>query len=76
MFASLPREQTPPPSVETQSVFELPIHLCSDYGAWVRSRLETGKSTHIVTLNAEMAMLADQTPELAQVIQQAELVVP
>ncbi|NEO87986.1 MAG: WecB/TagA/CpsF family glycosyltransferase, partial [Spirulina sp. SIO3F2] len=42
----------------------------------VRSRLETGKSTHIVTLNAEMAMLADQTPELAQVIQQAELVVP
>ncbi|MEM8642462.1 MAG: WecB/TagA/CpsF family glycosyltransferase [Cyanobacteria bacterium P01_G01_bin.54] len=76
MFASLTREQSPAPPLETQSVFALPIHLCRDYAAWVRSRLEAGQGTHIVTLNAEMAMLADQTPQLAQVIQQADLVVP
>ncbi|MGB0561362.1 MAG: WecB/TagA/CpsF family glycosyltransferase [Spirulinaceae cyanobacterium] len=76
MFASLPREQSPAPPLETQSVFTLPIHLCTDYTAWVRSRLESGQGTHIVTLNAEMAMLADQTPRLAAVLQNAELVVP
>lgn len=76
MFASPPREQNPSPTLDTKKVFNLPIHLCQDYSAWLRSRLEQNEGTHVVTLNAEMAMLADQTPELANVIQNAELVVP
>ena len=35
---------------------------------------ETG--VHVVTLNAEMSMMAEQNPDLAQAIQAAELVVP
>ncbi|WP_017304764.1 WecB/TagA/CpsF family glycosyltransferase [Spirulina subsalsa] len=65
-----------PESLKQVSVLHLPVHLCPDYLSWLRSRLENGQTTHIVTLNSEMAMLAERTPPLTQVIKQAELVIP
>ena len=58
------------------SVLGLPVHLMDDYVNWLRSRLQQGKGTHVVTLNAEMTMQAERQARLAQVIQQAELVIP
>jgi len=57
-------------------VLGLPVHIGSDYMTWLAARVQAGQGTHVVTLNAEMAMLARREPELAQLIQQAELVVP
>lgn len=65
-----------PESLKQVSVLHLPVHLCRDYLGWLRSRLELAQSTHIVTLNSEMAMLAERTPQLTAVIQQADLVIP
>lgn len=58
------------------SVFQLPVHLCEDYTSWLRSRLLQNCGTHVVTLNAEMAMQAEQNPPLAAAIAQADLVIP
>ncbi|MGA1476382.1 MAG: WecB/TagA/CpsF family glycosyltransferase [Prochlorothrix sp.] len=61
----------------TQSqVLGLPLHLSPDYGTWLSDRLQQGLSTHVVTLNAEMAMQAQGDDRLATIIRQAELVVP
>lgn len=57
-------------------VLGLPLHLVVDYPAWLADRLNAGESTHVVTLNAEMAMQAQENDRLAAVIHQAELVVP
>jgi len=58
------------------SVLKLPVHLSDDYTSWLRSRLERGEGTHIITLNSEMVMLSEQNTELAAAIRQAELVIP
>ncbi|MBD2580489.1 WecB/TagA/CpsF family glycosyltransferase [Oscillatoria sp. FACHB-1406] len=58
------------------SVLGVPIHLCNDYAGWVRSRLEQKVGTHIITLNAEMAMLAERDPEFGEIVRSAELVIP
>ena len=58
------------------SVLGLPVHLMDDYLGWLRSRLQQGTGTHVVTLNAEMTMQAERQPTLAQIIHQAELVIP
>ena len=58
------------------SVLGLPIHLMNDYSGWLRSRLQQGIGTHVVTLNAEMTMQAECDATLAKVIDQAELVIP
>jgi len=58
------------------SVLGLPIHLMDDYQSWLRSRLQQGIGTHVVTLNAEMTMQAESNATLAKVIHQAELVIP
>lgn len=58
------------------SVLGLPLHLHHNYIQWLSDRLEQGQSTHVVTLNAEMVMQAQKNPDLAQVIQHADLVVP
>lgn len=58
------------------SVLGLPVHLINDYPGWLRSRLHGGQGTHVVTLNAEMTMQAERQTALAQIIQQAELVIP
>ncbi len=58
------------------SVLNLPIHLADDYVGWLMSRLAEQQGTQIVTLNAEMAMLAQENPDFAQVVKQADLVIP
>ena len=57
-------------------VMGLPVHLIDDYTAWLRSRIGQQLGTHVVTLNAEMSMQAEQNPALSNAIQQAELVIP
>ncbi|MGB3612812.1 MAG: WecB/TagA/CpsF family glycosyltransferase [Elainellaceae cyanobacterium] len=57
-------------------VLGVPVHLLDDYGAWLWHRVQQGKPAHVVTLNAEMAMQAEQNSELADMIRRAELVVP
>ncbi|WP_293339767.1 WecB/TagA/CpsF family glycosyltransferase [Microcoleus sp. CAWBG58] len=58
------------------SVLGLPVHILDDYAGWLIERLHQGLGTHVVTLNAEMAMQAEQNPALANVIRSAELVIP
>lgn len=58
------------------SVLGLPIHLITNYPNWLLERLQQGKGTHVVTLNAEMTMQAERNTSLAKVIQAAELVIP
>lgn len=57
-------------------VLGLPVHLLKDYSNWLVSRIYQRKGTHVVTLNAEMAMQAEQNSPLASIIHQAELVIP
>ncbi len=57
-------------------VLNLPVHLLDDYTSWLRLRLERKLGTHVVTLNAEMAMLSEKNQELADVIKTADLVIP
>ncbi|MGF1496635.1 MAG: WecB/TagA/CpsF family glycosyltransferase [Elainellaceae cyanobacterium] len=64
------------PSLGQSNVLGLPLHLSDDYPSWLVSRLRHGQGTHVVTLNAEMAMQAEKNPALAAIIHQAELVVP
>ncbi|BFM40189.1 WecB/TagA/CpsF family glycosyltransferase [Synechocystis sp. LKSZ1] len=63
-------------SLPTSSVFDLPLHLSSNYLAWLAQRLTKGKGGQVVTLNAEMAMLAQKNPRIHDIIQQADLIVP
>jgi N-acetylglucosaminyldiphosphoundecaprenol N-acetyl-beta-D-mannosaminyltransferase len=57
-------------------VLNVSVHLLNDYTQWSIERLRQGIGTHVVTLNAEMAMLAEKNPALAKIIQQADLVIP
>ncbi|MGB3136366.1 MAG: WecB/TagA/CpsF family glycosyltransferase [Nodosilinea sp.] len=54
----------------------LPVHRRADYAGWLVNRYRQGHGAHVVTLNAEMAMQADQNPTLRQTILDAELVIP
>ena len=58
------------------SVLGLPVHILDDYAGWLIQRLDQGLGSHVVTLNAEMAMQAEQNPALADVIRSADLVIP
>src|SRR4028119_316294 len=58
------------------SVLGLPVHILDDYAGWLMERLHQGLGSHVVTLNSEMAMQAEQYPALADVIRSAELVIP
>jgi N-acetylglucosaminyldiphosphoundecaprenol N-acetyl-beta-D-mannosaminyltransferase len=58
------------------SILGLPVHLMTNYSGWLLERLQQKIGTHVVTLNAEMAMQAERNTSLAQVIQDAELVIP
>jgi N-acetylglucosaminyldiphosphoundecaprenol N-acetyl-beta-D-mannosaminyltransferase len=53
-----------------------PVHLCPDYTAWLVDRLQQGIGTHVVTMNAEIVIQANQDPQLASIIGQAGLVTP
>jgi len=58
------------------SVLGLPVHVITNYSGWLLERLQQKIGTHVVTLNAEMAMQAERNTTLAKVIQDAELVIP
>lgn len=62
--------------LEVRSVLGYPVHLLPEYVGWLLGRLEHQKGTHVVTLNAEMTMQAEQNSKLASVIRQADLVIP
>ncbi len=65
-----------PETPENFAVLGLPIHLLKDYPQWLVTCLQDQIGIHVVTLNAEMTMQAEQNPELAQAIHQADLVIP
>ncbi|MBD2147162.1 MAG: WecB/TagA/CpsF family glycosyltransferase [Sphaerospermopsis kisseleviana] len=58
------------------SVLGLPVHLMTNYPNWLLECLQEGRGTHVVTLNAEMTMQAERNRSLAEVIQNADLVIP
>ncbi len=62
--------------LQTLSVMGLPLHAGNHYEDWLLLRYQQGLGTHVVTLNAEMAMQADQNPSLKAVLQQADLAIP
>lgn len=62
--------------LENFSVLGLPLHLSDNYSQWLLSRITQKIGTHIVTLNAEMVMMSEQNPALANIIHQADLVIP
>ncbi|MGF1539002.1 MAG: WecB/TagA/CpsF family glycosyltransferase [Pleurocapsa sp.] len=62
--------------LSTFPVLNLSVHLLDDYTAWLVEKADQGIGTHVVTLNAEMTMMAEQNPALATVIKNADLIVP
>ena len=58
------------------SVLDLPVHILDDYVGWLEERVDTAQGTHVVTLNAEMAILTQTDSSLAKIIQKADLVIP
>lgn len=64
------------PSPKTFPVLNLSVHLLDNYRDWLLSKLHEGVGTHVVTLNAEMTMMAEENPTLAQAIKDADLVIP
>ena len=63
-------------SPEQFPILGLPVHLLDDYSGWLGSRINQKLGTHVVTLNAEMAMQAEHNEDLASIIRKAELVIP
>lgn len=57
-------------------VFQIPVHLHHDYPQWLTDRVQRQQGTHVVTLNAEIAMMTEKDPAIAQVIKQADLIIP
>jgi N-acetylglucosaminyldiphosphoundecaprenol N-acetyl-beta-D-mannosaminyltransferase len=53
-----------------------PVHLAPDYVRWTIDRMERGVGTRVVTMNAEIVMEANKQPQLAQILQKADLVTP
>lgn len=65
-----------PESPKIFSVLGVPVHLLQNYSGWLASRAQQQLGCHVVTLNAEMTMQAEENPRLASVIHQADLVIP
>lgn len=57
-------------------ILGIPVNLSDDYSDWLETRIQHKLGTHVVTLNAEMAMQAEQNEDLASIIKKAELVIP
>lgn len=57
-------------------VLSLPIHLCDDYLDYLLNRIENQQSTHVVTMNSEMAIMAETNNDLAEAIKKADVVIP
>ena len=54
------------------SVLGLPIHVATNYPGYLLERLQQAEATHVVTLNAEMTMQAEQNETLANIIKAAD----
>jgi N-acetylglucosaminyldiphosphoundecaprenol N-acetyl-beta-D-mannosaminyltransferase len=54
----------------------LPVHLARDYVGWLVQQVQQRNGCHVVTLNAEMSMQAEQSDRLANIIRNAELIIP
>lgn len=52
------------------------MHLSNNYLDWLVWQLRQHCGVHVVTLNAEMAIQAEQNQDLANLIRQADLVIP
>lgn len=65
-----------PNSLPTFSVLNLPVHISHNYLDTVKEQLTHKNGVHVVTINSEMAMVAQKNVELATVIRQADLVIP
>lgn len=57
-------------------VFQLPVHLAPNYVTLIQERINQGEGGHVVTLNAEIAMLCQQDPQVRSLITAADVVVP
>ncbi len=64
------------PTPPTFPILNLHVHLLDNYTDWLVARLKQRLGTHVVTLNAEMSMMALENPTLSQAIEAAELVIP
>lgn len=58
------------------SVMGLPVHYTDNYVDWLNHRLAQHKGAHVVTLNAEMCMQAQENAQLRDFIREADLVTP
>lgn len=58
------------------NVLGLPVHIHENYSDWLAARMLANQGTHVVTINAEMAMQGRKNHDLAKIIRQADLVVP
>ncbi|MEM7757981.1 MAG: WecB/TagA/CpsF family glycosyltransferase [Cyanobacteria bacterium P01_A01_bin.40] len=64
------------PHPPTFPILDLHIHLLENYTQWLVIRLQHQIGTHVVTLNAEMSMMAQENPALNQAIAAADLIIP
>lgn len=72
------RVQKPLTSEQPQSlpILGLSVDILPNYSQWLVTQIAQGRGLHVVTLNAEMTMQARSSPELARIIQDADLVIP
>ena len=64
------------PTPKTFPILSLYVHLLKDYRDWLLARLDRGIGTHVVTLNAEMTIMAEENAALGEAIKAADLVIP
>ncbi len=62
--------------LQSVSILGVPVHLVGDYLTWLTDRAAQKRGCHVVTLNAEMTMQAEENPPLGDIIRQADLVIP
>ncbi|BDA40230.1 WecB/TagA/CpsF family glycosyltransferase [Candidatus Atelocyanobacterium thalassae] len=65
-----------PSSLKSFPIVGLPVHLSTDYAGWLIQSLKEHQGIHVVTLNAEMAMMTKQNSILAKIIKSSQLVIP
>ena len=64
------------PTPKIFPILSLYVHLLNDYRDWLLARLDGGIGTHVVTLNAEMTIMAEENAALGEAIKAADLVIP
>lgn len=68
-----------PSTFETPRILGFPVGIApenSEYVDWVRERVAARQGAHVITFNAEMAMLGQRDREFAAILQQADMLVP